>query len=91
MGPTITKTMSHCHSCLTPPGLMTVAEITKLALGEYVRTRNRVFFDPGKLNPFTVVTLSHDQECICRRRDPAIHRTVLGSSHFEPLSTDGLA
>ena len=72
-------------------GLMTVAEITKLALGEYVRTRNRVFFDPGKLNPFTVVTLSHDQECICRRRDPAIHRTVLGSSHFEPLSTDGLA
>ncbi len=71
-------------------GLMTVAEIAKLALGEHVGTRNRIFFDPGKPNPFTAVTLSHNQNCSCRRRDEATHRTVVGGSRFEPLSVNGL-
>ena len=70
-------------------GLMTVAEITKLALGEQVVTRNRIFFDPGKSNPFTPVTLSRNQECSCRGRNEATHRAVIGKSRFEHLSVNG--
>ena len=72
-------------------GLMTAAEITKLALGERTVTPNRIFFDPGKPNLVTSATLVHNQECSCRWRDESIHKAVVKGSRFEPLSVNGLS
>ena len=72
-------------------GLMTAAEITKLALGERTVTPNRIFFDPGKPNLVTSVTLVRKQECSCRWRDESTHKAVVKGSRFEPLSVNGLS
>ena len=72
-------------------GLMTAAEITKLALRERAVTPNRIFFDPGKTNLVTPVALVHNQECSCRWRDESTHKAVVKGSRFEPLSVTGLS
>ena len=71
-------------------GLMTAAEVTKLALGERVATPNRIFFDPGKPGLVTPVTLVKDRECYCRWRDESTHRSVIKGSRFDFLSQTGL-
>ena len=71
-------------------GLMTVAEITKLAVGERAATSNRVFFDPGRANLVTPVTLDQTQGCSCRQRDVYTHRSVIKGSRFESLSVEDL-
>ena len=72
-------------------GLMTAAEITKLALGESAVTPNRIFFDPGKTNLITPVILVRNPECPCRWRDESTHKAVIKGSRFEPLSVTGLS
>ena len=72
-------------------GLMTVTEVTKLALGGRAVTANRVFFDPGKTNLVTPVTLVRKQECPCRRHDESTYKAVIKGSRFEPLSVNGMS
>ena len=69
-------------------GLMTAAEITKLAIVGRAVTRNRIFFDPGNPNLVTPVDLDKDRECSCRWRDTTIHEAVIKGSRFEILSAN---
>ena len=69
-------------------GLMTAAEITKLAIAGRAVTRNRIFFDPCKPNLVTPVDLAKNQECSCRWRDMTVHEAVIKGSRFESLSAN---
>ena len=66
-------------------GLMTAAEITKLALTGHTVTPNRVFFEPGARGLFSVV-LSQKHECPCQLRDATAYEAVIRGSRFAPLS-----
>ena len=70
-------------------GLMTAAEIAKVALTGNVVGRNRVFFEP--LNPVLVraVTLNHKAGCVCGMRDAYVHKSVILGSKFASLSSNG--
>ena len=66
-------------------GLMTAAEIAKLALTGQATTPNRVFFE--SLTPGLVrsVGLHPNPGCQCRTRDRATHEAVLDGSRFASL------
>lgn len=68
-------------------GLMTAAEITKLALIGRTDTPNRIFFEPaGRV--VSGFPLRQRPGCVCRGRDPSIHRAVIEGSRFASLSTE---
>ena len=66
-------------------GLMTAAEITKLALVGNSSTPNRVFYEPGNRG-FLRVPLSQTPACTCRRRDATTHQTAIAGSRLAHLS-----
>ena len=65
-------------------GLMTAAEITKLALVGNIETPNRVFFEPGR-RPLPV-SLKKKPTCPCQHRNAALHRKLIRGSRFARLS-----
>ena len=67
-------------------GLMTAAEIAKLALTSEVVTPNRVFFEPRIKDLIRAVELSQRQGCVCQRRDATVHEEVIRGSLFTSLS-----
>ena len=69
-------------------GLMTAAEITKLALTSELVTPNRVFFEPRARDMVRSVTLSHRPGCVCQRRSSTIHMEAIRGSRFASLSTE---
>ena len=68
-------------------GLMTAAEIAKLALAGEPRTRNRVFFEPRTKNLIRAVGLNRRQRCVCQLRDATVHEQAIKGSRFASLST----
>ena len=68
-------------------GLMTAAEIAKLAIAGETRTRNRVFFEPRTKNLIRAVKLSRRQGCVCQLRDTTVHEEAIQGSRFASLST----
>ena len=66
-------------------GLMTAAEITKLALIGNTATPNRVFFEPNGRGLFGV-PLNKNPTCPCQRRDATVHRAAIEGSLFARLS-----
>ena len=66
-------------------GLMTAAEISKLALTGHTEAPNRVFYEPGRRNLFGV-TLAKKQDCPYHNHD-ATHEAAIQGSHFAALST----
>ena len=67
-------------------GLMTAAEIAKLALAGETGTRNRVFFEPRTKNLIRAVGLSRRQGCVCQLRDATVHGQAIKGSRFASLS-----
>ena len=67
-------------------GLMTAAEIAKLALTGETLTQNRVFFEPRGRDLIRVVALGQKLGCVCQRRDGVVHESVIRGSRFAPLS-----
>ena len=67
-------------------GLMTAAEVTKLALTGEVVTPNRVFFEPRARDLVRVVELNKRPGCVCQLRDSIVHEKVIRGSRFAPLS-----
>lgn len=67
-------------------GLMTAAEVAKLALTNEVVTPNRVFFEPRTKDLIRAVELSQRQGCVCQRRDATFHEEVIRGSRFTSLS-----
>ena len=66
-------------------GLMTAAEIAKLAITGRATTPNRIFFEsltPGLVRP---VSLRLNPECQCTTRDKAMHEAVIDGSRFASL------
>ena len=72
-------------------GLMTAAEIAKLALTGQATSANRIFFESRTPGLFRSVGLRPNPECQCRTRDKAIHEAVIDGSRFASLgpSADG--
>ena len=68
-------------------GLMTAAEITKLALTGRTDAPNRIFFEPAGRGLFGF-SLRQRPGCICQGRDPSTHRDVIEGSRFASLSTE---
>ena len=68
-------------------GLMTAAEIAKLALTGGAVTRNRVFFEPRTSNLVRVVALSRKSGCVCERRDSTVHHGAIRGSRLAMLSS----
>ena len=67
-------------------GLMTAAEIAKLALNYGAPTSNRVFFEPRTPNLVRVLPLQRKHGCTCEGRDNDAHAKVIGESRFAALS-----
>lgn len=67
-------------------GLMTAAEIAKLALTGQVATRNRVFFDAGGPLPVKTVALNRKIGCVCGGRDDTVHLEAIQGSRFATMS-----
>ena len=67
-------------------GLMTAAEIAKLALNGDPVTSNRVFFEPRTPNLVQTVALQQKHGCTCERRDKDTHAKVMRGSRFAALS-----
>ena len=67
-------------------GIMTAAEISKLALTGEVATRNRVFFEPRARELVRSVSLRQDQGCVCRFRDKDQYMDAMRASRFASLS-----
>lgn len=69
-------------------GVMTSAEITKLALTGRPVTPNRVSFE--SLNPtgFRTMPLRHEPTCACRRRNKKLAIRAIADSRFANLSAD---
>ena len=67
-------------------GLMTAAEIAKLALTSKIVTPNRVFFEPRAKDLIRAVELSQKQGCACQRRDSTVHEKAIRGSRFTSLS-----
>ena len=70
-------------------GIMTAAEIAKLAIAGEVGTRNRVFFEPRTKNLIRAVGLSRRQGCVCQLRDSTVHEMAIQGSRFATLSVTG--
>ena len=68
-------------------GLMTAAEIAKLAISGKTRTRNRVLFEPQTKTLIRAVNLSQRQGCVCQLRDTTVHKEAIQGSRFASLST----
>ena len=68
-------------------GLMTAAEIAKLALTGGAVTRNRVFFEPRTSNLVRVVALSRKSGCVCERRNSTVHHGAIRGSRLAMLSS----
>ena len=69
-------------------GLMTAAEIAKLALTGRSVGRNRVFFEPCTPNLVRAVALRRKAGCVCERRDASVHRGAIQDSRFAALSSN---
>ena len=67
-------------------GLMTAAEVAKLALTGEVVTPNRVFFEPRTRDLVRVVGLCQRRGCVCQLRDATIHEEAIRGSRFTSLS-----
>ena len=67
-------------------GLMTAAEIAKLALTGETATPNRVFFEPRARDLVRVVALSQKYGCVCQLRDTAVQKAAIQGSRFASLS-----
>ncbi|MCH7780952.1 MAG: hypothetical protein IH848_08905, partial [Acidobacteria bacterium] len=67
-------------------GLMTAAEITKLALSGDATTPNRVFFEPRATDLVRGVALRQRGGCMCQRRDAGVHKAAIRGSRFAALS-----
>ena len=67
-------------------GLMTAAEITKLALTGETATSSRVFFEPRTDSLVRVVSLNHKHGCVCQLRDATVHKSAIEGSHFAHLT-----
>ena len=67
-------------------GLMTAAEIAKMALTGKAVGRNRVFFEPQTPNLVRAVTLNRKAGCVCGIRDASVHQAAIQGSRFASLS-----
>jgi hypothetical protein len=67
-------------------GLMTAAEIAKLALNRGAATSNRVLFEPRTPNLVQSVRLTRKHGCMCEGRDDSTHAKVIRGSRFAALS-----
>ena len=68
-------------------GLMTAAEIAKIAITGKEVGRNRLFFEPHTPNLVRAVTLNPKAGCVCGMRDASLHQAAIKSSLFAPLSS----
>ena len=68
-------------------GLMTAAEIAKLAITGKETTANRVFFQPRDPDVFQPMTLPKKQGCLCQTRDNALYRSTIKGSRLAGLSS----
>ena len=68
-------------------GLMTAAEIAKLAITGKAAKENRVFFQPRAVAPFQAAPLERKQGCICITRDDEAYRESINGSRFAELSS----
>ncbi|MXV79779.1 MAG: hypothetical protein F4X58_12640 [Chloroflexi bacterium] len=66
-------------------GVMSAAEIAKIAITGRASSTNRVFFEPSNRGLIRVA-LSAKPDCACGRRDPVVHRSVIAGSRFAALS-----
>lgn len=71
-------------------GLMTAAEIAKVALTGMAVGRNRVFFEPRTPTLVRAVTLNRKAGCVCGLRDAAVHQAAIHGSRFATLSSKNL-
>ena len=67
-------------------GLMTAAEIAKVALSGKAVGRNRVFFEPRTPTLVRAVTLNRKPGCVCELRDASVHQAAIQSTQFASLS-----
>ena len=67
-------------------GLMTAAEIAKVALTGKAIGRNRVFFEPRTPTLVRAVALHRKAGCVCEMRDGFVHQAAIQGSRFESLS-----
>ena len=67
-------------------GLMTAAEIAKIALTVKAVGRNRVLFGPRTPNLVRAVTLNRKAGCVCGMRDASVHHAAIQSSRLASLS-----
>ena len=68
------RTMSPSRSLSYAAGLMTAAEIAKLAINGKAAQENRVFFQPRAVAFFQAATLERKQGCTCNTRDDKTYR-----------------
>ena len=68
-------------------GLMTAAEIAKLAITGKSAKGNRVFFQPRAAALFQAAALERKQGCICKTRDDKAYRESINGSRFAKLSS----
>ena len=68
-------------------GLMTAAEIVKLAITGGNAMPNRVFFEPRANVLVRAVALNPRKDCVCRHRDTTMHRQAITGSRFADLSS----
>lgn len=68
-------------------GLMTAAEVAKVALTEEAAGRNRVFFEPRTPSLVRSVTLNRKVGCVCDLRDASVHQAAIQGSRFASLSS----
>ena len=68
-------------------GLMTAAEIAKLAINGKATTANRVFFQPRDPNLFLAKDLPTKQGCMCLTRNDEQYRESISGSLFASLSS----
>ena len=67
-------------------GLMTAAEIVKVALTGKAVGRNRVFFEPRTPTLVRAVTLNRQAGCVCKLRNESVHQAAIQGSRFASLS-----
>ena len=69
-------------------GIMTAAEITKIAIMSETLTPNRIFFEPRNKDIVRAVELRKKQGCVCQLRNASIHEKSIRGSRYFPLSLD---
>ena len=68
-------------------GLMTAAEIAKLAITGEETTANRVFFQPRDPEVFQALPLPRKQGCMCQTQGHGLHQEAIEGSRFSGLSS----